>query len=162
MRQVVVLLMVMGCVAPHATALQAGRSAAGAPAVRACALLTREVLTAVTAMEKQSLALSMQVPPTEDALGATGSACSYGDVVLQIDPFTPARLEQLRTKEWVPLQGVGDTAYFRDNRGRFAELYAQSGRHVITIQMSVPTGRTAASIQPNVIRLANAILPKLK
>jgi hypothetical protein len=32
----------------------------------------------------------------------------------------------------------------------------------LTIQMDVPTGRTAASIKPNVIALAKAILPRLK
>jgi hypothetical protein len=44
----------------------------------------------------------------------------------------------------------------------FAELYVRSGTHVFTIQMDVPTGRTSVSIQPNVIALAKAILPKLK
>ena len=32
----------------------------------------------------------------------------------------------------------------------------------LTIQMDVPNGRTAASIQPNVIALAKAVLPQLK
>jgi hypothetical protein len=100
---------------------------------RACSLLTREVVTKVTPYEKQALDLVMRVPPNSDALGARGSECTYGGA-----------------------------AYFRDNGGRWAELYVRTGAHVITIQMSVPTGRTAASIQPNVVALAKVLLPQLK
>jgi hypothetical protein len=57
---------------------------------------------------------------------------------------------------------LGDKAYFRDNKGRFAELFVQSGNHVMTIQMDVPDGKTSAAIQPNTIALAKALLPKLK
>jgi hypothetical protein len=60
------------------------------------------------------------------------------------------------------LPNLGDRAHFRDNKGRWAELYMLAGSHVLTIQMDVPNGRTAASIQPNVIALAKAVLPQLK
>ena len=60
------------------------------------------------------------------------------------------------------MPGVGDEAYFRDNRGEWGELYVRAGARVLTIQMDVPTGRTAAAIQPNTIALAKALLPKLK
>ncbi len=46
--------------------------------------------------------------------------------------------------------------------GQYAELYARTDARVLTIQMSVPTGRTTASIKPNVIAMARAVLPKLK
>jgi hypothetical protein len=57
---------------------------------------------------------------------------------------------------------VGAAAYFRDNRGEWGELYVRSDTHVLTIQMDVPTAKTAASIQSNTVALAKAILPKLK
>lgn len=160
--QVAVAVLVMCWLAPEAGALQSGRGvAAGKPAIRACSLLTKELLMQVSPLDKQALELSTRIPPMEDSVGASGSACSYGDVTLQIDPFPPGTFEKLRLKDLVSVPQLGDAAYFRDNGGRYAELYTHVGGRVLTIQMSVPTGRTAASIQPNVIALAKAILPRL-
>jgi hypothetical protein len=148
------------------SAADAGRglsntSLAQPPAVRACSLLTKELIAQVTPYERQQLAPVTQIPPMEDAL-PRGSACSYGGITLQIDPFPPATLEKQRTPAWSAVPGVGDEAYFRDNRGEWGELYVRAGARVLTIQMDVPTGRTAAAIQPNTIALAKALLPKLK
>jgi len=163
MRQVFASLLVLGWFAPQVLALQSGRGAADAKiATGACSLLTKELVTQVSPYEKQALAAVMLVAPIEDALGATGSACSYGGITLQIDPFPAATLDKHRTNAWVAVQSVGDAAYFHDNRGNYAELYVRTGARVLTIQMDVPMGRTAASIQPNTIALANALLPKLK
>jgi hypothetical protein len=57
---------------------------------------------------------------------------------------------------------AGDAAYFRDNGGRFADLYVRTNAHGLGVQMAMPIGRTSASIQPNAIAHAKAILPKLK
>ena len=65
-------------------------------------------------------------------------------------------------KDWTPVPNVADAAFFHDNRGRYAELMLRSGPRVLTIQMDVPQGRTAASIQSNTVALAKAVLPKLK
>jgi hypothetical protein len=78
-----------------------------------------------------------------------------------VDPFPAANFDRLFGK-WTPVSGVGDKAYFRDNGGRWAELAVMAGGRMLTIQMDVPTGKTAASIQPNIVALATAILPKLK
>lgn len=163
MRQLLATLMVMGCMAPPAAALQSrGGTASGGSTVRACSLLTRELVTQVTPLEKQALALTLSVPPMEDPVGASGSACSYGGVTMQVDPFTPAVFDKTRDSTWMAVPNLGDVAYFRDNRGRFAELYVRSGTRVLTIQMDVPTGRTSASIQPNTIALAKELLSKLR
>jgi hypothetical protein len=135
----------------------------GQPAIRACSLLTKELVLKVTAAANKKV-LDL-IPPEEESIGATGSACEYGDVRLQIDPFPPARVEELRKqqgKDWTPVPGVGDNAYFRDNRGRFAELIVAVGAHTFTVQMGVPIGGTADAIKPNVITVANAIVPKLR
>jgi hypothetical protein len=63
--------------------------------------------------------------------------------------------------KWAAVSGVGDEAYFRDN-GRFAEFMGHVGTRTFTIQMGVPITSTAEKIKPNVITLANAIVPKLK
>jgi len=161
MRQITASLLMMVGLTAQAMALQSA-SGAASPRVSACSLLTRELVTQWTPYEKQSLDLVIQIPPEEDAVGPSGSACTYGGITMQIDPFAPAVFERQRQRDWVPVSGVGDTAYFFDRRGEWAELYVALGTRVLTIQMDVPDGRTAATIQPNVIGLAKAILPKLK
>lgn len=48
-------------------------------------------------------------------MGVSGSACEYGGVLLQIDPFAPpARIEEMLGAEW-----TADIAYFRDNAGEW-------------------------------------------
>jgi len=142
------------------------QGATGAPPIKACAVLTKEVLAQTTPLEKQGFDLVMRVPPDEDVFGTRGSACHYGTVTLQIDPFLPATVERARATSktpYTPVAGVGDSAYFHDNRGTYAELFVIfGGSRVLTIQMSVPMGKTAAALQPNVIALAKAVLPKLK
>jgi hypothetical protein len=164
-RKVLVSLLVMTYFLPHAMAVQSRNEPATAkPATRACALLTRELVMQVTPYEKQSLDLVMRIPPDENSVGASGSACTYGGITMQIDPFPPAAFEKQkqRDKAWVPVSGVGDTAFFFDRRGEWAELFVTFGTRVLTIQMDIPTGQTATSIQPNVIALAKALLAKMK
>ncbi len=144
-------------------AAQSGaRGAAGAAPASACAILTKELLAAHTPTPPESFNLSTSVPPQEDRLGATGTACSFGGVTLQIDPFAAASVPKLVQKDWTRVSGVGDVAYFRPNRTYYAELLVQSGARVVTIQMSVPRGKTPESIQANTISLAKAVLSKLK
>ena len=132
---------------------------AGAPAT-ACSLLTKDVLAAHTPAPPANFKLMISVPPQEDKI-RNGTACSFGGVTLQVDTFAPVDFEPNFGKYTVT-SGAGDKAYFRANRTRFAELAVLSGKHVITLQMSVPDGKTPADIQPNVIALAKAILAKLK
>jgi hypothetical protein len=155
-------LVLVGCAAMQAASQAGSAAAVGQPAPRACSLLTKEVVMQVTPYEKQARDVVMRVPASEEALGRTGSECTYGGITLQIDPFPAATFEKQRDQTWVAVNDVGDGAYFRDNKGRWAELYARSGTRVLTIQMAVPNGRTAASIQPNVVALAKTLLPKLK
>jgi len=162
MRAVVTVLFAVGCFSYFLAFPSASGAQATKPVVHACALLTKEVVTQISPYEKQALDQVLRVPPMEDVLGPSGSACSYGGITMQVDPFTPAVFEKQRDKKWAAIQGVGDSAYFADNRGRWAELYVVSAGHVLTIQMDIPTGKTAASIQSNTVALAKAILPKLK
>ncbi len=162
MRQLVASFVVMGCFASQSAAVQSSTRGAATPAIRACSLLTGDVVTQVTPYDKAAFDLVMRIPPQEDSVSSSGSACTYGGITMQVDPFAPAVFEKQRGKDWVPIAGVGDTAYFFDRRGRWAELYVRVGEHVLTIQMDIPMGRTAATVQPNVVALARAILPKLR
>jgi hypothetical protein len=126
-----------------------------------CELLSRELVIKVSGAVNK---LVFDLPPEEEPAG-NGTACHYADITLQIDTFTPDRLEQMRKtaeKEWAPVSGVGDAASFRNNRNRFAELIGRVGAHSFTIQLGVPFQGSAESMKPNVIALANAITPKLR
>ena len=136
------------------------RGAPPTPAVSACSLLTKDVLMAHSPRSKENLTAVLSVPPQEDKVGG-GTACSYGGVTLQVDVISAATIDKL-AGEWKSVSGVGDKAAFRDNKGRFAELGVRAGSRTLTIQMSVPSGRTAASIEENAVALAKALLPKLK
>jgi hypothetical protein len=140
------------------TPLQSG-AAGKSSAIHACSILTRDLVAKATSPANKYV---LDATPEEEPAGQ-GSSCSYADLMVQIDPF--ARSEELRKspgKGWQPVSGVGDTAYFHDNSGRYAEIMAWSGTHHFTIQVGVPTGDTAEKIKPNLIQLANAIIAKLK
>ena len=73
-------------VVPNVMAAQGRTTGAGA---KSCALLTRQLV------EKFSAASKKPVPPggpSEMSLGANGTACDWGDLMLQVDPWPPARL----------------------------------------------------------------------
>lgn len=139
------------------TMLASGAEAASA---RACSLLDKELVEQVSPYDKQALDLVLKVPPNEDAAGQAGSQCDYGGITLAVDTFLPGAFDKMRERAgtWVPVAGV----YFRDNKGCWSELYVVVGSRALSSQMAVPTGRTAASIQPNAVALAKAVLPKLR
>ena len=158
MRHVVKLLVAVICITSQAAASQAGAkgAAAGKP-VGACSILTRDLVAPLT-QNKKVLDL---IPPEEESMGGSASACEHGSVRLQL--FPGAR--QNRTppaKDLQPLSGVGETAYFRSNRDRYAELAVWTATHYFTLQVSVPTGSSAEAIKPNTVALANAIIAKLR
>lgn len=163
MGRIVVAVFVIGSVlaAVLAAEEQGGGSARG-QRPNACALLTRPLMEKVAPGRVSKLVFEMK--PQEEPVGPSGSACEYATTGLQLDPF--ARSEEMRRnspgRDWQRLSGVGDTAYFRDNANRWAELIVWTGAHHFTIQMGVPDGSTAEAIKPNVVMLAQAIIPQLK
>jgi hypothetical protein len=141
-------------------AAQAGKSASGKPAIRACDVLTPEM---VAKYDTQDPKLRKLIPREEEAMGTHGSSCDDGGIRIQVNPFANSDTYRKKPeKDWVPVSGVGDTAYFHNNRNRWAELIVWSGSHHFTIQLSVPNGGTAESVKPNTIGLATAIVAKLK
>lgn len=162
MRQILTLLLMSGF-AMQATAAQSTDPATGKQTVGACALLTKELLEKTTPEDRERFEFGLTIPAAEESVGVSGSMCEYGGVLLQIDPFaSPARVEESLAVKWTRIPGLGDIAYFRDNAGEWGELYVRAGERVITIQMGVRREHPAESIKPNLIALAEAILPKLK
>jgi hypothetical protein len=162
MRKLLALVIVLGCSSTAApSALAFGSEADGKASSGACSFLNDELMDQVSTPVPANMP---DFPPEEEPAG-TGSACFYRDIVLQIDPFTPAFIEQTasaKDSEWMPVDGVGDAAYFRDNRGEYAELMGATGERSFTIQMDVPINGTAEAIKPNVITLAKAIAAQLQ
>jgi len=143
-----------------AAAQAQGGAPAGKPAIRACSLLTKDLVEKYFANK----AAMPYLKPEEEAIGAKGSSCDYGTIGLQVDPFArPDELRKTLVKQgWEAVSGVGDSAYFRNNNDLFAELIVWTGPHHFTIQMGINTGRTAANTKPDTIAVANAIIPKLR
>src|SRR5690606_35263836 len=99
-------------------------------------------------------------PPEEEAMGTTGTACEYGAVRLQLFPGRGGK-GTLSGNGYQPISDSGWNGFFRNNRGQYAELAVWTPKHSLTLQVSVPTGRTAEAIRPDVVALANAIIAKL-
>ena len=167
MRRVLTFALAAGSLVPTVALLHA-QAGAAKPAIRACSLLTKELVTETTPYEKKVIGQVLMIPPSEEPAGQSGSACSYGGVHLQVDPFPLSVIENQRQADakrgqpWAAVPGVGDVAYFRDNRGRCGELFARVGARIVTIQMDVPHGRTTESIKPNAIALAQAVAARLR
>ena len=132
----------------------------GKPAIRACEVLTRDV---VAKFDTGNPKMRDLIPRNEEAIGSHGSSCNDGSIFVQIDPFLNSdSYRKSPAKDWQAVSGVGDTAYFHNNRDRYAELMVWSGKHHFTIQLSVPDGRTAEAVKPNTIGIATALIAKLK
>jgi hypothetical protein len=153
--QLFVVITWIGSLAGASPALPV-QAAAGQPAVRACAVLTRDLVAPFTENKKMLDLL----PPQEEALGTSGTACEYGSVRLQLFPGRGGK-RTMSAKGLQPITGAGDGGYFRNNQDRYAELMVWTAKHSLDLQVSIPSGRTAESIKADVVALANAIIAKL-
>ena len=161
MRQMAALFVVIACVMAEAMAFQA-RGATGAKAGSgACSFLPKELVMKVSGSVNKFV---FDLPPQEEAVGK-GSMCSHADITLQIDVFAPAGIDGIyksANKEWSPVPGVGDAAYFRNNKNTYAEVMGRVGSRTYTIQLGVPFQSSVEKVKPNAITLANAIVEKLR
>ena len=101
------------------------------------------------------------MPPEEEPVGAAGSACEYASVRIQVFPTGKLVRGQPTTEPgWQPVAGIGDEAWFRPNRTRYAELYVKTASHTLTIQANA-NGNVEA-VRPGAESLAKALLAKLR
>jgi hypothetical protein len=132
-----------------------------APAQGACSLFTKEEAKSFSAASK----FFDVIPPEEDKVG-NGSACSYSDFIIQVDPFPFAAIDVERKKpgqQFEAVPGVGDVAYAHENtRIGAAELYFRVGQRVATVQLDIPMGQTYATTKPRLIALSRALAAKLR
>ena len=138
------------------------QSGAGAKTPKPCALLTPEVVKNVWVASKKS---GEPAAPNEVSLGASGSGCEWGDIILQVNPLTPAQLEQLGKsgdKTWESVAGVGDAAWFHNVRDMIGELFVRVGPRTFGVLIEIPVGNTATAFKPTFITVAKTIVPKLR
>ena len=158
MRQILIALVLTALL--HNAAL--AQSGAGAKSTKSCTLLTAELVKKIRVATKKS---GDPAAPKEVPLGASGSACEWGDVMLQVNPLTPAQLEQLGksdAKTWESVPSVGDAAWFHNVSNMIGELFVRVGGRTFGVLIDIPVGSTAAAFKPNFITVANAIVPKLR
>lgn len=126
--------------------------------VSACSLLTREEIKKIVPWAP----MLDQFKAEEEALGATGSSCTYPGVHIQVLPFSQGTIDAAKKRgKLEPVAGVGDEAYLYENPAGYAELYTKVGPRLLTIQKTVRVGETMEAAKPPVIALAKALAAKL-
>ena len=158
MRQMLVPVFLSTCLLSSALA----QTGPARPGIKPCSLLTRELVEKASAAGKQTIAAAK---PQEVSLGASGLACQWGDVMLQVDPYPASRLGELSKsdpKNWESISGVGDAAYFHNVKDAMAEMFVRVGPRTVAILIDVPVGSKAAAVKPKAVELAQALVPKLR
>jgi hypothetical protein len=155
------LLSVLAVVSAAGAPTPSDQAARTPPRVNACTILTPEMAAKfATAVKKK-----IKTPPAETPVGVNGSQCDYEAIMLQIDPLATVSADRRRKtpgRDWVPLSGVGDTAYFHGVQDALAEVLVWTGAHHFGILIDVPVGSTAEQLKPSLIEIANLIVPRLK
>ena len=155
MSEIIAVILMFGTFAPAPGTIQAPKPAT--QRISACAVMPRQLVEKYEPNKQ----LFKYLKPEEEPIGTIGSYCDYGTLGLQVNPFGVTKPSS-PGKEWLPVAGVGDGAYFRDNQGRWAEMIVWSGRHHFTLQYSIHAGKSADAMKPLLSEFAAAIIPKLQ
>jgi hypothetical protein len=125
--------------------------------VEVCKLLSKEEVKS----HLPWIAVLDQMPIEEEAIGTSGSSCTYPTVFVQVLQFDQGSIDALRKD--APLEAisdVGDEAYFRNNMNRYAELMVRVGPRMLTLQADGEGKMDTTKSQ--VIALAKLYVPKLR
>ena len=102
-----------------------------------------------------------RMPPEEEAIGTSGSSCNYATVHVQVLPYTASFVETARKSGPIEaISGLGDEAYFRNNKNRFAEVIVKVGSRLVTLQADADDN--IDTVKPKVIALAKVYVEKLR
>jgi len=157
-RLAMAVCLVAALLSPPALAQQTGSqaAAAGQPRIEVCKLLPKaEVKKYLPWMDALD-----QMPIEEEAVGA-GSSCNYPTVHVQVLQFSQGFIDAVRKSGPLePISGVGDEAYLRNNKNRYAELVVKVGTRLLTLQADIDD--SIETIKPKVIELAKAYVAKLR
>jgi hypothetical protein len=127
------------------------------PPVKVCSLLpkseVKKHLPWIAALD------GMQ--PEETPIGTRSSSCNYPSVDIQVLFFKQETVDALKKLDGVEkLSGIGDEAYFRNNRGDYAEVFVKVGNRILTVQGNV--NNNMPTVKAGAISLAKALVEKLR
>jgi hypothetical protein len=101
------------------------------------------------------------MPIEEEPVGVSGSSCNYPSVFIQVLPFSQRTIDIAHQQGGLePLTGIGDEAYFHNNKNLYAEVFVKVGNQLLTLQANLQ-GEMAA-VKPGVLNLAKALVAKLR
>jgi hypothetical protein len=139
---------------------QASSGGARYQVVKACSLLS---LAEVKKLAPWAPHMDPYAKAEEEPLGSYGSSCEYPTVGVQVMSFNRSTVDALRKQgEIESVAGVGDEAYVRNNRDNFAELFARVGPHLLTVQLSINSGKTFDATRPSLIEIGKAFASRLR
>jgi len=147
-------LIVVAVIAVCAPSLQAQ---AGKSTIRACSFLTKEEVKRYLPW----LPVLDQFPVEEEPVGNGGSSCNYPSATIQVLPFSQSTIDAARKHGGLEtLKGIGDEAYYHNNPNGYAEVYAKTGKYLVTVQANA-RGKVEA-MKPGAMDLAKALVAKLR
>ena len=132
-------------------------TAAGSPQIHACSLLTKEEVK----KHVPWIPVLDRMPIDEEPVGVSGSSCNYPSVFIQILPFSQRTIDMARQQGGLePISGIGDQAYFHNNKNLYAEVFVKAGNQLLTLQANMEGNM--ATVKPGVLNLAKALVAKLR
>lgn len=154
------VMLAAGCVIVLSLPLaaqQKGQASSGGSRVQVCSLVAKaEVKKHLPWMDALD-----QMPVADEPVGATGSACEFPTVRVQVLAYTPNFIEAMKKSGPLePISGVGDEAWFHNNKNRYAELTVKVGPRLLTLQANADDGIDL--VKPKVISLAKVYVAKLR
>jgi hypothetical protein len=149
---------VVGVLSPSLRAFQKPDPAAP-NRIKVCELLPKEEVKKHLPWEPMFDRMKLE----EEAIGVEGSSCGYPSVHVQVLPYGQSFLDAAKKRGGLEhVAGVGDEAYFHNNKNLFAELYVRIDKRILTLQASVPSDGKAETVKPALVSLAKAYVPKLR
>lgn len=159
MRHAIVSVLLTGCVTLPVLASQAGSKPAAGQRIRVCSILTREIVMRVSTPDGKALA--ERARPIDDPVPDIAS-CQIGRASLMVDPFPrPEATRKSLGKQWQPVPGIGDAAYYMGDKS-FGNLYVFASPRNFSIEISVGPSDTPEGVKASAIALAKEVAPKLR
>jgi hypothetical protein len=151
------------CVFASSAAARGSAQAGGGKyqVVKVCSLLS---LAEVKKLAPWPPHLDQFAKGEEEPIGTGGSSCNYPTVFIQVMAFNQSFIDNLKKTgvRLEPVSGVGELAYVRNNKDRYAELVGKVGPHSLTVQLSIESNKTFDSTRPSLIAIGKAYADKLR
>jgi hypothetical protein len=147
-------LIAAGVVIASASSLEAQ---SGRTNIRACSLLTKEEVKRHLPWKPQLDQFAVE----EEPVGTTGSSCNYPSATVQVLLFSQATIDAARKKGGLEsISGIGDEAYYYKNPNGYAEVYAKTGKYLVTVQANA--NDKVDAVKPGAVSLAKALVAKVR